>query len=115
MDRKLFKAYIKTIVEEEVERILPKLIKEQLEKELTAASGNMVTESKTATPSKKFSRGELAGMLGLSREGDTIRASTSGMMTSPTANNRPQNVPDYVVNAIERDYSQLMKAMNTKK
>lgn len=110
MDKKLLKAYIRTIVEEEVERILPKMIKEQFQ---LAADSNLVSESTTKKGATKapFSRNELASLLGISREGDTLRATTSGIREN---HNIPANVPDYVEDAITRDYSALMKAMNKK-
>jgi hypothetical protein len=106
MDKKLLKAYIRTIVEEEVERILPKMIKEQIE---SAADTKMVSES--TTKKAPISKQDLASLLGITRDGDTLRATTSGIKQ---AHNLPSNVPDYIESAITRDYSALMKAMNKK-
>jgi hypothetical protein len=110
MDKKLLKAYIRTIVEEEVERILPKMIKEQIESVVdTNANTKMVSES--TTKKAPISKQDLASLLGITRDGDTLRATTSGVKQ---AHNLPSNVPDYIESAITRDYSALMKAMNKK-
>lgn len=111
MDKKLLKAYIRTIVEEEVERVLPKMLKEQLQ---GIDGNNLVSESTTrsGTTKQSISRNELASLLGISRDGDTLRATTSGLRENHSI---PGNVPNYVEDAITRDYSALMKAMNKKR
>ncbi len=108
MDKKLLKAYIRTIVEEEVERILPKMIKEQIQ---SVAGAQVVSESATPTKKASVSKQDLASLLGITRDGDTLRATTAGVRQT---HNLPSNVPDYIESAITRDYSALMKAMNKK-
>ncbi len=114
MDKALFRAYVKELVREqikdsvetEVKKILPKLLGEAVE-EVKAISNN-----KTEPTRPKFSRAQLAEMMGLERHGDTIVATTGKMMTDI-----PKGVSenDPVVQAINKDYSQLMKKMGLSK
>jgi hypothetical protein len=107
MDKTLLKAYIRTIVEEEVKRILPEMLSEAV------AEVKALQESKTAPVAKsKFSRAQLAEMMGLERHGDTIMAKTGPVMAAP-----PQGVSEDnpAFQAINKDYSALMKKMGLAK
>ena len=112
MDKALFRAYVKELVketvEEEVKKILPKLLGEAV----SEIKSLQEVKSVTAQPSKKFSRTELAEMMGLQRHGDTIVATTDRMVT-----NLPPNISEDnpTVQAINKDYSQLMKKMGLSK
>lgn len=111
MDKALFRAYIKELVketvEEEVAKVLPKLLGEAVSE---IKSLQEVKTTKTPTKSK-LSRSQLAEMMGLERLGDTIVATTNNMVTPPpgvSANNP-------AVQAINKDYSELMKKMGLSK
>jgi hypothetical protein len=134
MDKTLLKAYIRTIVEEEIERLVPKMLGEAIN-EIKAAKGttiNETTTSITATTSKKptIDKARLAHLLGIDydRENGVITAgvtSKPSMVDSPdmpgmvmgldSAGNKipiPKNkVSSEVLDAINRDYSQLVKQM----
>lgn len=106
MDKTLLKAYIRTVVEEEVKRLLPEMLAEAV------AEVKSLQESATPKTAKpKFSRSQLAEMMGLERNGDTIIATTKNLK-SPTpivpegfAEDNP------AVQAINKDYSAMMKAL----
>jgi hypothetical protein len=115
MDKTLLKAYIRTIVEEEVNRILPELLGEAV----SQIKGAQQVNETVATPTKqKLDRSKLAALMGLERHGDTITATTNNMVL-------PQNIPQGVnlndpsvkpaVEAITKDYSALMKKMGLSK
>lgn len=115
MDKALFKAYVRELVKEtvesEVKKILPKLLAEAVNEVKTIQESNTVQQ-----PQKpKFSRSQLAEMMGLERLGDTIVASTNNMATpKPTqAHQLPNDNP--AVQAINKDYSALMKKMGLSK
>lgn len=111
MDKTLLKAYIRTIVEEEVVRILPDLLGEAVAQ---IKGTQQVNETKAITNKPKLDRSKLAVMMGLERQGDTITATTKNMVL-------PENIPQGVnlndpsvkpaVEAITRDYSDIMKKM----
>jgi hypothetical protein len=105
MDKQLLKAYIRTIVEEEVKRVLPELLSEAVQEI------KQLSESRTpAAPSAKpaIDRSKLAAMMGMTREGDTFMASTNNLIIPEGA---PANSDPEVVKAINKDYSALMKKM----
>ena len=119
MDKQLLKAYIRTIVEEEVTRLLPELLSEAVQE---IKKVNKINETVSApTPQKpKIDRGRLAQLMGISydRENETLSAHTGNMNTltaMDAAGNKVQvpasAVPTEVVTAITKDYSQLMKKM----
>jgi hypothetical protein len=115
MDKTLLKAYIRTIVEEEVNRILPDLLGEAV----AQIKGVQQVNETVASPSKpKLDRSKLAAMMGLERHGDTISATTKNMMLPETI---PQGVDlnsptvQPAVEAITKDYSALMKKMGLSK
>lgn len=106
MDKQLLKAYIRTIVEEEVKRLLPEMLAEAV------SEIKQLSEQKPSTQPKKPSidRNRLAELMGVTYDGQTLRASTNNM-TVPLPENAPRDVDPEVLKAVTRDYSQLMKAM----
>jgi hypothetical protein len=106
MDKTLLKAYIRTIVEEEIKRVLPELLGEAISeiKQLKEVSTPV-----TSTQSKStIDRGRLAELIGISYDGETLTAKGP---VNPTQRVSSTQGPPEVVNAINRDYSELMKAM----
>lgn len=119
MDKALFRAYVKELVKEQIEesvekavkKILPEILSEAIA-EIKGAQGAPINEV-TATPSKsKLSRSQLAQMMGLDRVGDTIVATTDKIMPVPPRGIAEDN-PAF--QAINRDYSAVMKAMGLSK
>lgn len=111
MDKALFRAYVKELVkeavEEEVRKVLPKLLGEAV------AEVKSIQETTTAAPKKpNLSRAQLAEMMGLERLGDTIVATTGKVMPTPPRGVQEDNA---AFQAINKDYSQLMKAMGLSK
>jgi hypothetical protein len=102
MDKNLLKAYIRTIVEEEVTRILPKMLSEAVQqvKQLSETTNTVPTHREPP----KFSKTQLAEMMGLAYDGETLRA--DGPITPTTKPGDPD-----IHRVITRDYSQLMKKM----
>lgn len=103
MDKSLLKAYIRVLVEEEVKRVLPPMLEEIISENKTLRENTSSTEKKS-----KFSRTQLAEMLGLERLGeDTIVAKTNKIMEAPPgiAEDNP------ALKAINRNYSDVMKKM----
>lgn len=113
MDKALFRAYIKELVketvEDEVRKILPKVLGEAVNEVKS------LQESVTASPSKqKLDRAKLAAMMGLERHGDTIIAKTGNV--GPVVPTPPGMTDDNpTVQAINKDYSALMKKMGLSK
>ena len=104
MDKTLFKAYVKTIVEEEVKKILPNLLAEAV------SEIKQLSESTTPTQSQKkttIDRGRLAELMGIEYDGETIHA--RGPSSTTFVN--PNAAPPEITEKINRDYSQLMKKM----
>lgn len=112
MDKALFRAYVKELVketvEEEVKKLLPKLLGEAVS-EIKSSQENKTTRVETG---KKFSRTQLAEMMGLDRVGDTIIATTDKIMPTPP---RGVSEDNPAFQAINRDYSAVMKKMGLSK
>lgn len=122
MDKTLLKAYIRTIVEEEVKRLVPEMLAEAVAE---VKKMNKLNESATAAPTKKspaLDRKRLAELMGMEydRGAGELRATTAGLSPrTVTAKDSAGNtvelpadaVPKEVVSAINKDYSALMKAM----
>lgn len=110
MDKALFRAYVKELVkeavEEEVKKVLPKMLGEAV------AEVKSLQETTTSAPRTKFSRTQLAEMMGLERVGDTIVATTGKVMPAPPRGIQEDN-PAF--QAINKDYSAMMKAMGLSK
>lgn len=114
MDKALFRAYVKELVketvEDEVRKILPQVLAEAV------AEVRSLQETTVApTPKSKISRAQLAQMMGLERMGDTITATTKNV--GPVMPNIPPGMKEDnpAVQAINKDYSQVMKAMGLSK
>ncbi len=115
MDRALFKAYVKELVKEQIEESVEKVVKKILPEilgeavaEIKGSKTSAINESTQTTPKPKLDRARLAEMMGLERHGDTIVATTNNM-----AQSLPQGISadNPTVQAINKDYSALMKAM----
>lgn len=113
MDKQLLKAYIRTIVEEEVKRVLPELLSEAVREVKTISENTRPAPARPAAPKPAIDRGRLAELLGITREGDTFIATSENI--GPQSIAAPiENLTDgqkEVVDAMNRDYSHLMKAM----
>lgn len=118
MDKALFRAYVKELVKEQIEesvakavkKILPEILGEAIA-EIKGIKPSSVNES-TAPARPKLDSTKWASMMGLERHGDTITASTSKMMVTPPPGLTEDNP---TVQAINKDYSQLMKKMGISK
>lgn len=106
MDKTLFKAYVRTIVEEEVKRLLPEMLGEAVQQ----IKGTQLTESNTTEQKPSLDRGRLAELMGISYDGETLRATTSNLASRVPVEARG-NVNPAVEQAINRNYSDLMKKM----
>jgi hypothetical protein len=103
MDKQLLKAYIRTIVEEEVKRVLPELLAEAV------TEIKQLQESAPATqPRPGVNRTRMAELMGIDYDGETIRA--TGVNSAPVLVDPNRGNPE-VVKKINRDYSALMKKM----
>lgn len=103
MDKQLLKAYIRTIVEEEVQRILPKMLSEAVT-QVKKISENAQIQSNQKKGS--FDKKRLAELIGY--DGETLVANTNAV---PLPENAPRDVDPNVIKAVTRDYSALMKKM----
>lgn len=122
MDKALFRAYVKELVkeqiEESVEKIVKKILPDILGEAVAEIKGSQRVMENSAPQKQKFSKVQLAQMMGLERIGDTISANTERMRLPdelpPNVDvNSPQMKP--AVDAITRDYSALMKKMGMSK
>jgi hypothetical protein len=109
MDKTLLKAYIRTIVEEEIKRVLPELMGEAISEIKQLKESAIPTLS--SKPKPTFEKGKLAEMMGLSYDGETLSAMGGNVSAPPSQRASTSQGPPEVVNAINRDYSELMKAM----
>lgn len=106
MDKKLFKAYVRTLVEDEVKRVLPEMLAEAV----SEVKKLQLSESTTTTPSQQkpqLDRSRLAELMGIEYDGETIHA--RGPSSTTFVN--PNAAPPEITEKINRDYSQLMKKM----
>lgn len=103
MDKQLLKAYIRTIVEEEVQRILPQMLSEAVN-QVKKISENAQPQTKSQKTS--FDRKRLAELIGY--DGETLIAHTGAV---PLPENAPRDVDPEVVKAVTKDYSAMMKKM----
>jgi hypothetical protein len=122
MDKKLFKAYVRTLVEEEMQRLLPKMLAEAVV-EIKKTAPKQIAEVAPPTQQKKspIDRARLAELMGIDydRERGVISANTTHMPTTVTTIDAAGNeiaisadrVPKEVLDAVTRDYSDLMKAL----
>jgi len=111
MDKALFRAYVKELVKEQIEESVEKVVKEILGEAVAEIKGSQPSKvNETATAKPKLSRSQLAAIMGLERHGDTITATSKNVGPVMQA---PQGVAEDnpTLQAINRDYSALMKAM----
>jgi hypothetical protein len=112
MDKQLLKAYIKVLVEEEVKRVLPELLGEAVREIKTLSENARPVMSASTRPKPALDRGRLAELMGITRDGDTIMATTGGLSESaPAIVGDVTEGQKEVLDAMNRDYSHLMKAM----
>lgn len=109
MDKQLLKAYIKTIVEDEVKRILPEVLSEAVG-EIKKLQENSAPKGAAQPAKSKMDRSRLAELMGISYDGETLRA-TANNMTIPLPENAPRDADPEVIKAVTKDYSALMKKM----
>jgi len=122
MDKALFRAYVKELVKEQIEesvekavkKILPEILGEAIT-EIKNTTKSTVNESSATQAKPKFSRSQLAQMMGLERHGDTITATTKNV--GPVMATPPQGITEDnpAFQAINKDYSELMKKMGLNK
>lgn len=120
MDKALFRAYVKELVKEQVEDTIEKTVRKLLPELLGEAVAELkntstITESasvKKTTPNRQ----RIAEIMGLERMGDTLSTNTSTMQTQlpPHANPNDPGVK-LAVDAINKDYSMLMKKIGITK
>lgn len=117
MDKALFRAYVKELVKEQIEesvekavkKILPEILGEAVA-EIKGMQSTKINESAATAPKSKLDRSKLAAMMGLERHGDTIVATSKNV--GPVMQTPPGLSEDNpTVQAINKDYSALMKAM----
>lgn len=111
MDKQLLKAYIKTIVEDEVKRVLPELLAEAVSEIKQLSENKRPTPPSQPQKKSTLDRGRLAELMGMTYDGETLRATSTDSLSSRLPENAPRDADPEVVKAITRDYSQLMKAM----
>lgn len=110
MDKALFRAYVRELVNEEVKKILPKLLEEAVMEVKNIQENKMVA---TAQPKQKMDRAKLAELMGLERlDQETLVASTKNIGI-PVQTNVPSDNP--ALQAINKDYSGIMKKMGLSK
>ena len=113
MNKKLFKAYVRTLVEDEVQRVLPELLAEAIS-EIKSLNENVAPATAPApnrAPGREISRGELARLMGLEYNGETLAATSTDNIGMGTAVS-PSNAPAPVANALNRDYSEFLKRVD---
>ena len=120
MDKALFRAYVKELVKEQidesVEKTVRKLLPSILDEAIAEIKGSQRITESTASKKAPIDRSKLAAMMGLERVGDTLSA-TTGRMIVPENTNVDINDPSVqpAVEAINRDYSQVMKKLGLTK
>ena len=118
MDKALFRAYVKELVKEQLEETVEKTVRKLLPEILGEAVAEIKSVNESVVPQKsKFTRSQLAEMMGLEKIGDTISTNTGRMRTVVA----PTEIPDHLtadnptVQAVTKDYSALMKKMGLTK
>jgi hypothetical protein len=120
MDKALFRAYVKELVKEQIDDTVEKTVRKLLPELLGEAVAQIkgVPSLTESAPTKKapVNRQRMAELMGLERLGDTISANTNTMQTQlpPNINPEDPNVKP-AIEAINRDYSSLMKKMGITK
>lgn len=119
MDKTLFKAYVRTIVEEQVSKIVKEEISELLPTMLDEAISRLakkkpMNESVAApnAPVKpKISKERIRELLGAEFDGETLHATTESMIMAPPTTAELTDGQKEVYDAINKDYRGVMKAM----
>lgn len=116
MDKALFRAYVKELVketvEDEIKKVLPKVLDEAISEIKSLQEQKGMSTSQSTKP--KLSRSQLAEMMGLERIGDTLVATSKNV--GPVMQAPPGIQEDNpTLQAINKDYSQLMKKMGLSK
>lgn len=106
MDKQLLKAYVRTIVEDEVKRVLPEMLSEAVSEIKQLRENSQPTKATSSKP--KIDRARLVEMMDLKYDGETLSAATDGIRLPEGT---PRDADPKIVQAITKDYSQLMKAM----
>lgn len=107
MDKQLLKAYVRTIVEDEIRRVLPEVLSEAIT-ELKQIKENTTPTQKSTS---KIDRARLAELMGIKYDGNTLMATTDNVSISRLPENAPTDVSPEVLNAVTKNYSALMKKM----
>lgn len=108
MDKQLLKAYIRTVVEDEVKKILPELLSEAVS-EIKQLSESASSKQQTMSTKPKVDRARIAQLMGIEYDGQTIKATSTDRLIIPE--DAPKNADPEVLKAINKDYSGLMKKM----
>jgi hypothetical protein len=109
MDKQLLKAYVRTLVEDEIRRVLPEILGEAIS-ELKQLKENTTVAHAPAQPQKpKVDRAKLAQMMGLDYDGTTLMATSTDAIKTRLPENAPIDVDKKVLDAITKNYSQEMK------
>lgn len=103
MDKQLLKAYIRTIVEEEVSRILPQMLSEAVAQVKQLKENTTIATNKPVIDRKRFAE------LMESAQDRSTSVATTEMMRLPEGT--PRDADPEIVKAITKDYSAMMKAM----
>jgi hypothetical protein len=113
MDKQLLKAYVRTIVEDEVRKVLPEILSEAISELKSLKQKSTVTENTAPVQKQKIDRSRLAALMGIDVQGDTLMATTANLNVpnNRLPENAPRDVPQEVVSAITKDYSALMKKL----
>jgi hypothetical protein len=106
MDKQLLKAYVRTIVEDEVKRVLPEMLSEAVSEIKQLKENSQPAKATSAKP--KIDRARLVEMMDLKYDGETLSATTDGMRLPEGS---PRDADPKIVQAITKDYSQFMKAL----
>lgn len=104
MDKQLLKAYIRTVVEEEVQRILPKLLSEAVS-QVKNIKENTEPAFRRPVPERSMS---YKNLLDMEIRGDTIVARTDNVVTPMQA---PSDVDPAVFAKVTGDFSEHMKKL----
>jgi len=120
MDKQLLKAYIRTVLEDELKRVLPQMISEivnsGLPSEPTYAQNKPVKQAPVRKPNFASLKETLDFSDMMTDRGDFVASTRNLKVPTPVSNTPlPEHLveradPD-VVNAMKRDYSALLKAM----
>ena len=109
MDKTLLKAYIRTVVEEHVEKILPQLLSEVIQQVKVLKENSPAPVPAKSTTRSPIDKAKLRELMGVSFDGETLTASTDGMPTVAPQDLTPGQQEVHA--AVNKNYSELMRAM----